>query len=248
LDDHPAIVLSPFHVNDSSLFPRINPEDTEKLIEEYRQGKGILASLTEGPQCFKASSRAESGWPNIWTAMAASIRTSDVPQVVSFYTVLGRQRSKGSVSLNTELYKAGIRDDVQLALIDFGLLRDPADVEDLVEGNGALSKINDTTSHNYSILSLCLPFAAIKFVLQIVEETKAFQRLNMSYAATHQPACLEFEFRSDAYWKCVVVQEVVTWTHMGGTCGMGGDMSDSVVDSKLRLDLALLHFWVILIK
>ena len=134
MGSHPALGLAPFHVYNSSLFPRINPEDTEKLIEDFRQGKGLLTSLLGGPQCFKCSSRVESGWPNLWIAMVPDIRTEDVLQSVSLFSVLGRPLSRGFISLNATLYKAGVRDDVQLALLDLGLLRHPDDVEDMLEG------------------------------------------------------------------------------------------------------------------
>lgn len=228
LNEHPSILLSPFYVNDSSLFPRIHPDDTEKLIEDYRQGKGLLTLLTEGPQCFKASSRAESGWSNLWITMASQIRTAQVPQVVRFFVVNGRPKSRGSVTLDTELYKAGIKDDVQLALIDLALLTESDDVEDMLEGNFR-SPLWKFIPYNSSFL-----FSAIKLVFQIVEDTKAFQSLNMTYGAEHEPACLQFEFRSDEYWKCVLFENVTPWIHLCGTCGMGRDESDSVLDSKLR--------------
>lgn len=134
MSGHPSINLTPFHVSNTSLFPKIDPEDTENLIEDYREGKGILTSLLGGPQCFKTSTRAELGWPNLWISMISSIRTEDVPQVVSFFTAVGRARTRGSISLDTKLYRAGVRDDTQLGLIDFGPLNDPNDVEDMLEG------------------------------------------------------------------------------------------------------------------
>ena len=74
----------------------------------------------------------------------------------------------------------------------------------------------------------------IKFALRIMEETKAFQSLNMTYGAIPDPECTAFEYRSDDYWRCVLVQQAVGWTHMGGSCSMGSDTNPSVVDSKLR--------------
>jgi choline dehydrogenase-like flavoprotein len=79
--------------------------------------------------------------------------------------------------------------------------------------------------------------AAIKFTLKLAEETEAFQSLGTTYAAGPDPACTEFEFRSDDYWRCVLVQQTVGWIHMGGTAAMGSDTSESVVDSKLRLEV-----------
>lgn len=56
----------------------------------------------------------------------------------------------------------------------------------------------------------------------------------MTYAASHDPVCLHFEFRSDDYWKCILTQKIPSWAHICGSCGMGADASDSVVDTKLR--------------
>jgi len=134
LSEHPAVILSPFSIGNSSIFPRIHPEDTEKLVEEFHRGEGIFTNLAEGPQCFKVSPRAEAGWPNLWMGLLPQMMTNGEPQALSLYSVLGRPRSKGSIQLNGELYKAGVRDDTQLALIDFGLVTHPDDMEDMVEG------------------------------------------------------------------------------------------------------------------
>ncbi len=100
--------------------------------------------LWEGPQVFKVSSTAPPGWPNIWIALATPIPTYDGPVSLSFYVVLGRPKSRGSIGLNAEKYKAGVKDDVQLAVLDFALLTHPDDMDDMVEG--------ENTKHNRTFL------------------------------------------------------------------------------------------------
>jgi choline dehydrogenase len=213
LGEHASIILSPFKVNDSSLFTRIHPEDTEKLVRQYHEEQsGVLAELHEGPQLFAESSFADPGWPDIWIAINPHVMFGDEEQILSFYVVHGRPKSRGYVSLNATKYKAGIRDDVQLAEIDFKLLTHPEDVDVLLEG--------------------------IKLVFRVAEETTPFKRLNMTYAADHHPACTAHVFRSDDYWKCVLKQSGVSWLHMAGTCGLGpdnGDPNTTVLDSKFRV-------------
>lgn len=134
LADHPCFMMHGFSVNDTSLLPRIDLSEVENISEAFHKGEGPLTYVTEGPQCFIASSVAEPGWPDIWIAMDPVIDNNSGESIISFNNVIGRPQSKGVLSLDAEKYRAGIRDDVQLALIDFQFLTHPDDVEAMVEG------------------------------------------------------------------------------------------------------------------
>lgn len=58
------------------------------------------------------------------------------------------------------------------------------------------------------------------------------------------PACSDFTFLSDDYWKCEFRQKTESWMHMVGTCSLGADSSDSntsVVDTKFRFEIHILN-------
>lgn len=138
LADHPGGGLSPFSANDTSLFAEMNTTDVERISEEYQKGGGMLATRgangwVQG-QGFIVSSKATLDWPDIKIAIRTSVGIDgDEPQISFLYTN-ERPKSKGVLTLDTEKYKAGVRDDVQLALIDLQLLSHPDDIEVLVEG------------------------------------------------------------------------------------------------------------------
>lgn len=70
-----------------------------------------------------------------------------------------------------------------------------------------------------------------------MENTDSFKKINATYAESPDEGCTNFEYRSDAYWKCYIEQNTISWIHMVGTCRMGPDSdtsNESVVDSKFR--------------
>jgi choline dehydrogenase len=212
--EHPAIWLGPFHPEDGnySLFHQVmHPEATEQYVDEFRRGVGPLTFLGEGPQAFKVTSRARPDWPNVSvTIHLLPIRNMADPPTVFFYIVLGRPQSKGHISLNGTAWKAGIRDDVQLAEIDFNFLSNTEDREDLLEG--------------------------VQLAWNITR-TQAFQQnFKLTYGRDPNPACGGFP--SDGYWRCHIEREIATWIHMVGSCKLGpdsGDANTSVLDTKFRV-------------
>lgn len=132
LGEHPLFVLSGFTVNDSSIFLKMDSSEIEKFTEEFHNGKGVLTKNSEA-QCFYSSSKAKPGWPDIWIAIDPQISV-DGREIVNFYSFIGRPRSKGILTLDTNKYTAGVRDDQQLALIDYKFLTNPDDVEALLDG------------------------------------------------------------------------------------------------------------------
>lgn len=134
LGDHPLLYVTDFSANDTSLFPKITSADMEKIFDDYHNGKGVLSEVSQGPLCFISSSKASSNWPDLWIQINPEVSVDDDKGSINFFNILGRPRSKGVLSLDTEKYRAGVRDDVELALIDSKLLTHPDDMEAFLEG------------------------------------------------------------------------------------------------------------------
>lgn len=126
--------MTGFTVNDTSLFPDIRSENVEQILADFHNGEGVLSFVSEGPQAFIRSSVAEPEWPDLWLEMHPLVSINGSPQRINFYNVIGRPRSRGTFSMDTEKYKAGIRDDVELALIDYQFLTHPDDVTAMLDG------------------------------------------------------------------------------------------------------------------
>lgn len=134
ISEHVSVTF-PFLVNDTSQFIHVKSNETESILENYHNGRGVLATRHEGAQCFIRSSKAGPDWPDLWIAAHPTLAIDDESQIVRMYMVLGRPQSRGEYTMNTTAYKHGIRDDEQLALIDYKLLTHADDVEAMIEGN-----------------------------------------------------------------------------------------------------------------
>lgn len=150
LIEHATFPILGFYVNDSSYFPKMDPSVTQNISAEYHNGEGLLTTHTTatsnneqgvltmmsvGAQCFIASSKSESGWPDIWIEMQPYVTIDGSEQGITLYSSIGRPHSRGLLTIDTDKYKAGIRDDVQLANIDYKMLTHPDDVDIMLEGN-----------------------------------------------------------------------------------------------------------------
>jgi choline dehydrogenase-like flavoprotein len=189
----------------------MDSSELEKIMADFHNGEGILKLITEAQQAFIVSSKAEAGWPDIWISMDPNIRIDDQELEIHFFDILGRPQSKGTLTLDTDKYKAGIKDDVELALIDYQFLSHPDDMEVLLDG--------------------------VKVIFQIIE-TEALRSINITYTEGPDPACSAFSYLTDDYWRCKIQQNTVAWIHMVGTCSLGpdsGDSTTSVVDTKFRV-------------
>ena len=84
----------------------------------------------------RAIADGQTGWPDIQIDFIDGFTSNPVqdPHQVRLYVILGRPKSRGVMTLNATAYKLGVRDDEELALIDYNILSDPTDVEVLVEG------------------------------------------------------------------------------------------------------------------
>lgn len=144
LADHVSFSVSGFSVNDTSRFLEINSENIEEVIAAYHNGEGPLTtkgtSTWLAGQCLIVSTKATTDWPDILIGLRTPVSIDGAEQFVNLNCAVGRPKSKGTLTLDTEKYKAGIRDDVQLALIDSRVLTHPDDAEVLLEGKVLLWK------------------------------------------------------------------------------------------------------------
>lgn len=149
LVEHPVFSISSFPVSDLSILPKLHSLDIANFSEEYQMGEGLLtapiASFIQNEQggwtlrsfsaqCFIVSSKAEAGWPDFYILLGSIANTEGYEQGISFNVVVGRPRSKGLLTLDTEKYRAGVKDDVQLALLDYKFFTHPDDIDVMLEG------------------------------------------------------------------------------------------------------------------
>lgn len=100
-------------------------------MEQYHNGGGGTLSLsTDGSQSFIRSSKAEPDWPNLWIQIQPEVSVDEEEQ---------GPKSKGTLTFDTNKYKAGIRDDAEFALIDYKFLTHPDDIEAILEGTKQIS-------------------------------------------------------------------------------------------------------------
>lgn len=73
-------------------------------------------------------------------------------------------------------------------------------------------------------------------LLQQLEQTDGFRRINAQLLQSTVPECLKLQYDTDAFWECHIRHLTITVYHYSGTCKMGPD-SDSmaVVDERLRV-------------
>lgn len=75
----------------------------------------------------------------------------------------------------------------------------------------------------------------IKLGLRVIEETTAFQAMNVTYREDIPEPCIDLIPRSDEYWRCHIRERAGLVRHAAGTCKMGRNSDPlAVVDSKLR--------------
>lgn len=135
LEDHVGFWMSDFSVNDTSILRRINSSEMEKIFEDFHNGTGILTAYgSDITKSFLVSSKADPDWPDFRTDIYSIISVDEEPTTVGFVIFLGRPKSIGTLTMDANKYKAGIRDDTQLALIDYQALTHPDDIEVLLEG------------------------------------------------------------------------------------------------------------------
>lgn len=67
-------------------------------------------------------------------------------------------------------------------------------------------------------------------------DTKSMREIGVKLGEIPLPACVDYQFGTDDYWKCVAIQYTGTLYHPVGTCKMGSQHDrEAVVDNKLRV-------------
>ncbi|CAH2106574.1 unnamed protein product [Euphydryas editha] len=74
----------------------------------------------------------------------------------------------------------------------------------------------------------------IKMLTKIVE-TPYFRSINAFLHKLRIPECNQYEFESDLYWKCFIINTSYTVYHPVGTSKMGPNSKDSVVNNFLKV-------------
>ncbi|XP_043485307.1 glucose dehydrogenase [FAD, quinone]-like [Leptopilina heterotoma] len=75
----------------------------------------------------------------------------------------------------------------------------------------------------------------IKFAIRLTE-TNALKKYNIKLDKTPVEGCENFEFGTDAYWKCAVTRDTNAENHQAGSCKMGPDTDPmAVVDNELKV-------------
>ncbi|XP_050434783.1 glucose dehydrogenase [FAD, quinone]-like [Adelges cooleyi] len=71
---------------------------------------------------------------------------------------------------------------------------------------------------------------SLKYIVKLVEETKAFKDLGATIYPDPIPECDKLQFKSDDYWACLAKYTITSLHHQCGTCRMG-----DVVNNKLQV-------------
>ncbi|CAH1402170.1 unnamed protein product [Nezara viridula] len=75
---------------------------------------------------------------------------------------------------------------------------------------------------------------AIRAAIKITE-TNTFRKIGAKLYQVPLFGCEQFTFNSDDYWECAIRSVPVQYHHQSGTCRMGPERGDSVVDPRLRV-------------
>lgn len=92
------------------------------------------------------------------------------------------------------------------------------DVETIIQPN--------YLSHPYDIDVLVI---GLKMIEKLIK-TPAFLALGATFTQRSLPGCGQFKFASDEYWRCYAQHLTFTAYHPVGTCRMGKNQTESVVD------------------
>lgn len=66
-------------------------------------------------------------------------------------------------------------------------------------------------------------------------QTKPFREIGTTLYAPTVPGCEKYKFNSDEFWDCAIRAIPIQFHHQCGTCRMGPDQRNSVVDPRLRV-------------
>ena len=75
----------------------------------------------------------------------------------------------------------------------------------------------------------------VKLSLDLVQKSKAFKKFGVNFYAKPNPACAQFQYMSDDYWECIIRHFSYITYHDVGTCKMGPNPGEDVVNSRLQV-------------
>lgn len=85
--------------------------------------------------------------------------------------------------------------------------------------------------------------AGLKILMKLIK-TAPFKTIGASISNTKITGCTQNEFGSDEYWRCYVKHLTLTAYHPIGTCRMGNNQNDSVVDSQTFQVHGIEHLYI----
>lgn len=229
LQDHYGSFITPVLLDP----PQAIKELTQlgNFLDYMGNNSGPLSSSGLEANMLLASSHARTArgqptWPDLQmflTGVMGTFVDSGLPQLYNLKEDIveeyfGRHEGQPRLGLFNILNRPYSRGSVTLQsadpeeplLFDPNYLADDRDMEILVDG--------------------------AKRILQVVEESDAFRKMDARLANHSFPGCEAHAFRSDDYWHCFHRQITFTLWHYSGTCAMGPKSNpDAVVDSQLRV-------------
>ncbi|CAL8117151.1 unnamed protein product [Orchesella dallaii] len=234
LQDHIMIVFGPFLVDAPGKTYVPGRDITLSTVADYfSKRKGIMASAIGANAIGYIHSELSKQRGNIWNK-SPDIQLLLVPtnlnvpeEYEEFFNIKKGVMSRyiagledvDSFMVTVMLGKYNSRGEIRLAstdpfekpILDPKYLSHPDDVQILIDG--------------------------LNFTVNMVENTKAFQKIGARLADRHFPGCEKFKLKSAQYYECYIRQFTLTLYHQSGTCSMGKGPEDpnAVVDSKLRV-------------
>ncbi|XP_037038926.1 oxygen-dependent choline dehydrogenase-like [Bradysia coprophila] len=187
-------------------------DELDTYLQTERTGAFSQANTTAGNAFLVTSiarERNESDWSDLQIVITPRIPLEDeTPIWVGLPIILNRIDSVGELRFNTAAYQQPTWDDSDLAIVDYKMYSAPIDMEKHLEG--------------------------LKLGFTLLEETEPFKSMNFTWRNPQFPACDEFPYRSDDYWRCYIQHDTISYYHDVGTCKMGND-DEAIVDSKFRV-------------
>ncbi|CAG9862537.1 unnamed protein product [Phyllotreta striolata] len=116
-------------------------------------------------------------------------------------------------------------------------------IENLLPKSTGTVRLKDNNPFEYPLIDpnvlahhedIDVLYQGIQFILRLAQ-TRAYQRLGLSYIANPLPPCRHLQFRSKQYWYCFIRQLSQSAFHPVGTCPMGASRRHGVVDSDLKV-------------
>lgn len=98
-----------------------------------------------------------------------------------------------------------------------------------------LRQKRSTTYLVESFIVIYIYVPAVQENLKVIEDSKSMQDIGAEFVVERLTACLEWEYPSDEYIKCLISEHIISGNHPSSTCKMG-DPNDpmAVLDPELK--------------